>query len=197
MPDNVIDFAPLSPEERTNPGIDTGKSKAEKRAIVPVPTHVMPLRYRHPEYGDPAVSYEYRLASGELAGYTCRFDIVNADGSPDKEVLPVTYCDLGSGRFGWRAKGIPEPRPLYRLPDLLARPDAPILVCEGEKTVEAAAKRFPDYVVTTPMHGARSPHKTDWLPLAGRAVTIWPDHDDAGRDFANKVAILATAAGER
>lgn len=45
------------------------------------------------------------------------------------------------------------------------------------------------------MNGAKSPHKADWSPLAGRAVTIWPDNDKPGRDFATAAARLAHAAG--
>ena len=45
------------------------------------------------------------------------------------------------------------------------------------------------------MHGARSPAKTDWTPAKGRSVTIWPDHDHPGADFARLVAELADEAG--
>jgi hypothetical protein len=77
----------------------------------------------------------------------------------------------------------------------LARPDATILVTEGEKASDAAAALFPDYVATTPPHGAMSPHKTDWSLLRGRQVVIWPDHDEAGCKFAEAVADLAIEAG--
>jgi hypothetical protein len=121
-----------------------------------------------------------------VGGYACRFEFVRDDGTPDKEVLPVTFCDLGNGSRKWRSKGIPEPRPLYRLTDILSRPDAPVLVCEGEKATGAAIQLFPEHVATTPMQGAKSPHKTDWAPLSGRTVVIWPDNDGPGREFANK-----------
>src|SRR4029077_16317521 len=84
---------------------------------------------------------------------------------------------------------------LYGLPELLARPDAPVIVCEGEKAVDAAAQRFPDYVAISPMNGAKSPHLTDWSPLAGRCSSPWPDHDLTGVNFAEAAARLATAAG--
>src|ERR1700758_4455165 len=45
------------------------------------------------------------------------------------------------------------------------------------------------------MNGAKSPHKSDWTPIAGRNVTIWPDHDEPGRRFAEAVAELARAVG--
>jgi uncharacterized protein (DUF927 family) len=186
-------FEPLTLEEKAsapNPGKSAGK-----RPIIPVPSCAPPMTFRHPQYGDPTASFAYHLADGQLAGYACRFDFVGPDGTPDKQVLPVTYCALGGGRWGWRAKGIPAPRPLYRLPDLSDRPLAPVIVCEGEKAVGAAVQLFPDHVATTPMHGAKSPQLTDWTPLSGRRVVVWPDHDDAGHQFAQKVAALAAEAG--
>ena len=43
-------------------------------------------------------------------------------------------------------------RPIYGLADLAARPDAPVLVVEGEKAADAAAELLPDYVAVT-IHG--------------------------------------------
>jgi putative DNA primase/helicase len=69
-----------------------------------------------------------------------------------------------------------------------------VLVVEGEKTSEAAAQLFPDVLVTTPPHGAMSPHKVDWTPLKGRIVVIWPDRDQAGSEYAKAVQRLAGEA---
>jgi hypothetical protein len=93
---------------------------AEKQPIIPVPADAPPMTFKHPKYGTPSRAWPYHLADGELAGYVARFDFLN-NGTAAKDVLPVTFCDLGNGR-GWRSKGIPTPRPLYRLPQLLARP---------------------------------------------------------------------------
>ena len=43
----------------------------------------------------------------------------------------------------WMQKGISRPLPLYNLPGLLERPDAPVLVVEGEKTSDAAGRALP------------------------------------------------------
>ena len=45
------------------------------------------------------------------------------------------------------------------------------------------------------MHGAKSPHTTDWSPLKDRSVTVWPDHDKPGAEFSKKAAKLAQDAG--
>jgi len=44
------------------------------------------------------------------------------------------------------------------------------------------------------MGGAGQPHLTDFAPLSGRRVSIWPDHDEAGQRYARKVARLAFKA---
>jgi len=49
-------------------------------------------------------------------------------------------------------------------------------------------------VVTTPPHGAKSPDKADWSVVKGRKVVIWPDHDDAGTEYAQSVGRLCAAA---
>ena len=41
----------------------------------------------------------------------------------------------------------------------------------------------------------KSAGKADWFPLQGRALTVWPDADAAGHEYARQVAKLATAAG--
>ena len=45
------------------------------------------------------------------------------------------------------------------------------------------------------MNGAQAARKTDFGPLAGRRVLIWPDADPPGAAYAAKVAELARAAG--
>ena len=61
--------------------------------------------------------------TGSWQGYAARWE--RPDGG--KEVRPLVLRD---GR--WRQKGIPRPRPLYNLPELLERPDDPVLAVEGE-----------------------------------------------------------------
>jgi putative DNA primase/helicase len=70
-----------------------------------------------------------------------------------------------------------------------------VVVVEGEKKVDAAKRLFPNYVAVSPMNGALSPHKSDWVPIAGRSVVIWPDHDEPGRKFAEAVTREATDTG--
>jgi len=89
----------------------------------------------------------------------------------------------------------PAPRPLYGLPGLSQRPEAPVLVVEGEGTADAAARLFPDHVVICWANGAKAIAKADWTPLAGRAVTLWPDADAAGLAAMQSLAALLHLKG--
>ena len=84
----------------------------------------------------------------------------------------------------------PTPRPLYGLPNLLQRPEAPVLVVEGEGTADAAARLFPQHVVLSWANGSKAIAKADWTPLAGRPVTLWPDADAAGVKAMQSLAAL-------
>lgn len=201
-------FSPLTPEEAAK-ACSPRKSTSSKTPIVPVPDDASLLQFKHPKYGEPDHAWPYHDAAGRLVGYVCRWDCIDAEGQKGKEVLPVTYCDLGNGKCAWRSKGIPSPRPLFDLPGILGRADAPVLICEGEKTRDAAATLFPEMAATTPAHGAKSPHLTDFGPCKGRVVVIAADFDEPGRtndkgkplhpgqDFADKVCELVRTAGAK
>ena len=100
----------------------------------------------------------------------------------------ITRIDNKDGTKTFRASaGFPNPRPLYNLDKLSARPEAPTMIVEGEKATDAAAELLPDFVVTTSPFGAKSAGKADWSPVEGRDVTIWPDNDEAGAGYARDV----------
>jgi putative DNA primase/helicase len=86
----------------------------------------------------------------------------------------------------------PEGKPLYRLHDLVTRPDDMVVVCEGEWCADALAKTG---LLATTSGAADSAGKADWRPLAGRTVMIWADNDEAGRRYAEAVADVLRALG--
>jgi putative DNA primase/helicase len=159
-------------------------------AIFPVPNDA-PRTIPPHRLGKPSAKWAYRNVIGNLMGLVCRFD---HDGG--KDVLPLTFCrNSATGETAWRWQAFPVPRPLYGLDRLAARPDAPVLVTEGEKTGDAAERLFPDYVAVTSPGGSKAAAKADWTPLRGRHVTVWPDADEPGRSYAEEVARLALAVG--
>lgn len=142
-------------------------------------------------YGPRTTTWTYHNAAGEPVGLVVRWNRPPKvpGGEPGKEIQPVSKV-----AGGWANKGMPTPRPLYGLPDLLATPaGSRVYVTEGEKAADAA--RAVGLTATTSPHGSKSAGKADWSPLAGHEVVILPDHDDAGEKYADDVARLATAAG--
>ncbi|WP_323697015.1 CHC2 zinc finger domain-containing protein [Thiorhodovibrio litoralis] len=113
----------------------------------------------HLELGKPKASWVYHDQQGRPICIIHRFD----PPGKGKEFRPQIW----DGK-DWHWKAPPEPRPLYRLHKLTAPPEAPVVVCEGEKAADAAAKLLPQAVSTTPMNGAQSPRKSDWTPVRGR-----------------------------
>lgn len=186
-------FAPLTPDEMA--AANSAPKPDDKQPIIPVPDDAPKMTFKHPKFGEPSKSWPYHTAEGKLVGYVARFDYQDGEGATRKDYMPITYCALTGGKTGWRAKGLPDPRPLFNLPGIFSRADAPIIVAEGEKAAEAAAILFPDLVATTPPHGAKSPHKADWSALAGRKIIIATDNDDAGQEFGDSVCALAREAG--
>ena len=127
-----------------------------------------------------------------------RYHYYRPDGVLHVEVCMYRDSATGKkvGRRPWREpSGVKAPHPLYRVCKLPERPADPVLVVEGEHTVEHAAEHFPDYLVTTSIGGSSQAGETDWTPLADRAVVVWPDNDASGIKHAEKVSKLATAAG--
>lgn len=108
-----------------------------------------------------------------------RLHVVRLEAGEKKTYRPI--CRTADGFVLGDPNG---PLPLYRLPEVLAAKR--IYVCEGEKAADAA--RSIGLTATTSAHGAKSPKKTDWSPLAGKEVVILPDHDQPGEDYAEAVA---------
>jgi len=130
------------------------------------------------EHGPHSAVWTYRCAAGEPVGMIVRWNIAG-----DKNIRPVSRTAKG-----WIIGGMPEPRPLYQLPELLARPDERVYITEGEKAADAAATL--GLLAATSPHGSKSAAKADWTPLAGRDLVILPDNDAAGRRYANEVAAI-------
>lgn len=89
----------------------------------------------------------------------------------------------------------PAPRPLYRLPELTANPDATVVIAEGEKSADAGATLLPSHVVIAWCGGVAGINHTDWSPLAGRTVILWPDNDEPGRNAMAKLGPRLLALG--
>ncbi|MCK4125806.1 hypothetical protein HFK83_26135, partial [Ralstonia pseudosolanacearum] len=132
------------------------------------------------DLGPETAKWDYLDAAGRLIGVVYRYDPPGRG----KEFRP------------WDAKrrkmAPPEPRPLYNQPGLAT--STQVVLVEGEKCAQALIDA--GIVATTAMHGANAPvEKTDWSPLAGKAVLIWPDRDKPGWEYAANAAQAILSAG--
>lgn len=185
--------ATSSQSDSSNTTAPNPKAKLEWVAILPVPDDAPAPPAAHFKNGKPSMQWVYRLSDG-VACYVYRFD---AKAENDrKQFAPLTYCEhTTSKKREWRWQGLIEPRPLYNLDQIINRPGALVIVCEGEKAADAAAVLLPNAVVTTMLNGAQSPNKSDWQSLNGRNVWLWPDNDDAGTKCMIAINNLLKMAG--
>ncbi|MBP8282949.1 MAG: AAA family ATPase [Chromatiaceae bacterium] len=146
-----------------------------------------------PGLGQPSQTWDYRSPTGHFLMAVLRFD----GKGKGKSFRPLSWQadPRQSGKATWQFKDPPGLLPLYGLDRLAQRPTAPVLLCEGEKAADAAARLLPGCVTTTTAHGAAAAAKTDYTPLKGRVLRLWPDHDAPGAAYAQEVAHLARAAG--
>jgi len=181
--DNDSAFAPLDDTELTAADFSVvGQPPPEApafRAIMPAalpPPGTLPGWKRHRRLVD---TWIYPDAAGDPLCLVVRFDVVNPDGTPvlgsdgkPKKETPALVCgEWSDGTTEWRWMHPPEPRPVYGLDRLAARPDAPVLLVEGEKAADAAQIRFPDHVAVTWQGGSNNVSKADLSVFAGRVVT--------------------------
>lgn len=134
------------------------------------------------ELGPATAKWEYQDGEGKLIAIVYRYD----PPGQKKEFRP------------WDVKrkkaAPPDPRPLYNQPGML-KSDR-VVVVEGEKCAKALIDA--GICATTAMHGANAPvDKTDWSPLAGKTVLIWPDKDKPGWEYADRAAQALLAAGAK
>jgi putative DNA primase/helicase len=143
----------------------------------PVPKHVLSAETE--DLGPVTGKWDYQDADGNLIACVYRYDPPSG-----KQFRPWDVTT--------RRNRAPEIRPLYNQPGIKAA-NAVVLV-EGEKAAQALIDA--GVCATTAMNGANAPtDKTDWSPLAGKHVIIWPDHDEPGFKYAESVAARLKTLG--
>ena len=136
-----------------------------------------------PPLGPPTAIYNYTDPDGKILVTIKRHD-------PPGQ--PKTFRQYDAVRNGPNMP--PDNRPLYNLPGIVREPW--VVFTEGEKAADALIVR--GIPATCAMGGAKAPtEKTNWSPLAGKNVIIWPDADEPGAAYAEAVGAAMTAAGAR
>lgn len=173
-----------APSAKAAPVHNQGDEGDDWAPVMPIPEHALAtMPQSHYKHGQPWKRWDYRDTEGGLLMVVERYNLPQQPGEekPRKVFSPLSFWRHAStGEDKWQRKGLPEPRPLLNLDRLAADLKAPVVVCEGEKSADAAALLMPEYVVTCWPNGTNSAGKTDFTPLKGRHVVLWPDNDQSG-----------------
>ncbi len=141
--------------------------------------------------GAPVNWWTYFTEDGAIAFHVVRWK--HKDPQERDVIRPVTWCRLPNEHTRWLCRAMQAPRPLYDLPDLIESTSRLVVVVEGEKCADAAARVFPDCIVTTWAGGSKAWAKTDWRPLTGREILLVSDADDTGRAAMHELAARLAA----
>ncbi len=137
-----------------------------------------------PDMGQPVAQYNYTDAAGVIQLVVYRYEY--QENGKRKKAFKI----WNAVSHKWEAPK--SGRPLYNQTGI-ADVDTIVLV-EGEKAADALiGSGIP---ATSALSGSNAPtDKTDWSPLAGKQVLIWPDNDATGLSYAQAAAKAALATG--
>lgn len=139
---------------------------------------IKPPSFVSNKYGPPTNVYLYRNEIGFNTHAVVRYDLKekNSKGK-NKKTFSQWHFDESTG--SWIAKTT-ETKPLYNLDFICKDPNKKIVICEGEKSAEAAQKILGSrYTTTCWMGGCQKSNikKTNLSPLNDRDIILWPDSD--------------------
>lgn len=161
--------------------------------ILPAPADAPEPPKAHVVRGLPERVWCYRDTNDAVLGYVYRFKTSNGG----KETLPLSWCRHGESKMEkWHWMSFPEPRPLYGLNRLHAKPLATVLLVEGEKCADAGHENLPELAVVSWPGGGKAVKKTDWAPLFGRKVILWADCDAKREPLVKAEKDALTQAGK-
>lgn len=122
--------------------------------------------------GKPSAEWNYLDQNNRLLAVVYRYD--------NEQGKQFRIWDVKS-----RKAKAPDIRPVYNIPGIIA--SKKIILVEGEKTADTLIEN--GFTATTAMFGANAPiEKTDWSPLQGKELVIWPDNDEAGISYAQRLS---------
>jgi len=129
----------------------------------------------------PQMVHTYTTKDGDVIGYVFRVEFKGG-----RKITPqIMYCKKKStGEQGLCHYPMPEPRSVYNIKGLHDNPSLPVIIMEGEKCVDVAAKVMSGFIVIGWSGGTNALNSTDWSVLKGRNVVIFPDADPVGKQCA-------------
>lgn len=150
----------------------------------------------HPDFAQagfeaPSHIHNYRDRKGKLIGCVARWDL-SAGG---KSIRPFLRRTAGNGNSDWKMKWLKAESPLYQL-DKLDHTVRTVVLVEGEKCADALNKIGLEATLEmTWQGGCKAILKTDFSPLNGYQVILWPDNDTPGFQAMQKSTELVNQAG--
>lgn len=182
-PNNAAPVAPRPVPTPPPAAANPGKEKENWHVISPVPDNAVKPNFWHHEYNNDAQGTridhvaEYRI-DDLLYGYVIRF--IRSEGG--KVTLPYMWCEsLQRGDRRWVWRGMDGARALY-LPGGTSPGGRVCILVEGEKKASILQALLDQqhqgtYCVVSWLGGCKNWSKSDWSPLAGCEVLMWPDCD--------------------
>ena len=183
-PENII--KPNNPQNFQVTNTTAGFQQPEQKPVKPTIGPGTPFESEYTytdENGEVLVTVRKYFDKSETGDV-----ILDSTGKPKKQ-----FRQFMNGR-----QGIPEPRPLYNIPNILTS-DTVIWV-EGEKCADALSQL--GYAATCTIGGSgmlseNTASKFDFTPLRNKNVILWPDNDAAGKRLAGIVEAQAKEAGAK
>ncbi|MCC5830900.1 MAG: hypothetical protein JJU36_15750 [Phycisphaeraceae bacterium] len=126
--------------------------------------------------------FEYRKPDGAVHCLVVRSD----HPGEGKSIRQMIHDPEGGYRWGGPGGG---PHPLFGL-ELIADADS-VVVVEGERCATVLQRH--GIAAVTSLGGAGKAHLTDWRPLAGKRIIIWPDNDAPGERHGRDVVRILEA----
>ena len=150
----------------------TAETDSATNTIQPSPQSSPSFPEPRVDLGPPTGRWDYKDENGNLLVCVYRYDTPKG-----KQFRP---WDVKA-----RVHRAPHPRPLYNQQGMVNAET--VIVVEGEKCAQTLIEL--GLCATTAMNGAKAPlDKTDWAPLQGKHVILWPDHDKVGEDYADALS---------
>lgn len=125
--------------------------------------------------------YRYLSPDGEFIGAVARYQ----NGTKDKTFRP--YFDYDENGDLKEGHGVHAGKmPLYHLEEVVNEPE--VWIAEGEKACDLLRERL-RVKATCSVGGCGNAKNSDWSWLKNaQTITIWPDNDPGGADYAREVA---------
>jgi len=149
--------------------------------VEPIPDNAPPIP-DHFKHGTPSALYRYGT----------QFLVARYDLPDGKQFAPLTWR-----ASKWQFKAHPGPRQLYGVEILSTDATSTVIIVEGEKCADLGRQSMRRNIILTWSGGAQAVKKTDWTPLTGRDVIIWPDADDPGRRAAATITQILLPFAKR